>query len=69
MQSAATRAILEDFRQKRREEKSLIRRKKRQQEWREREEIEMYRSRNDPQKFFKNVKRLREAFILQGRNR
>ena len=62
VQSAATRAILEDFRQKRREEKSLIRRKKRQQEWREREEIEMYRSRNEAQKFFKNVQRLREGF-------
>ena len=47
LQSAATRAIFEDYRQKRREERLLIRRKNREQERREREEIEMYRSRND----------------------
>ena len=40
----------------------LIRRKKREQKRREREEIEMYSSRNDAQKFFKNVKRLMEGF-------
>ena len=32
------------------------------QKKREREEIEMYRSRNDAQKFFKNIKRLTEGF-------
>ena len=41
--SAATRAIVEDYRQKIREVRSLIRCKKREQERREREEIEMYR--------------------------
>ena len=51
-----------DYRQSRREERSPIRRMKREQERREREEIEMYRSRNDAQKFFKNVKRLTEVF-------
>ena len=60
LQSAATRAIVKDYGQKRREERCLIRRKKREQKRREREEIEMYRSRNDAQKFFKN---------LQGRKR
>ena len=47
LQSAATRAIVEDYRQRRREDRRFIRRKKRKQERREREEIEMYRSRND----------------------
>ena len=32
------------------------------QKKREREEIEMYRSRNDAPKFFKNVRRLTEGF-------
>ena len=58
LQSAATRAIVEDYRQRRREDRRLIRRKKREQERRVHEEIEMYRSRNDAQKFFENVKRL-----------
>ena len=51
-----------DYRLRRGEERRLIKRKKRKQERREREEIEMYRSSNDAQKFFKNVKRLREGF-------
>ena len=63
-QSAAARAIVEVYRQKRREERRLIRRKNRQQEMREREEIEMFRIRNDAQKFFKKVKRLTKGFKL-----
>ena len=47
---ATMRAIVEDYRQKRREERRLIRYQKRELERREREEIEMYRSRNDAQK-------------------
>ena len=62
LQSAATLAIVEDYRQRRKEERRLIRRKKREQERREREEIDMHRSRNDAQKFFKNLKRLMEGF-------
>ena len=61
LQSAATRVIVVDYKQRRREEKRLIRRKKRERKRRLREEIEMYRSRNDAQKFFKNVKRLTEG--------
>ena len=47
LQSAATSAIVEGYRQNRREKRRLIRRKKREQERREHEEIEMYWSRND----------------------
>ena len=50
-----TCAIVVDYRQRRRDGRSLIRRKTREQERREREEIEMYRSINDFQKFFKNI--------------
>ena len=60
--SAATRAIVPNYKQKRRKERRFIRRKKMEQERREREEVEMYRSRSDAQKFFKNVKRLTEGF-------
>ena len=45
----------------RREERRLFRRKKREQERREREEIEMYRSRNDVRKLYQKVKRLTEG--------
>ena len=62
LQSAATHAIVEGYSQKRGEERRLIRRKRMEQERRELEEIEMYSSRNDAQKFFKNVKRLTEGF-------
>ena len=41
---AAMRAIVKDYRQKRRKERRLIICKKRKQERREREEIEIYRS-------------------------
>ena len=44
------------------EERRLIKRKNRKQERREREEIEMCRSRNDAQRFCKNVKGLTEGF-------
>ena len=40
LQSAAKRAIAEDYRHRRREKKRLIRRKKREQERREREKSE-----------------------------
>ena len=40
LQSAATRAIVEDYRERRKDERRLFRRKKREQERREREEIE-----------------------------
>ena len=53
LQSSATRAIVEDYRQKRRGERRFIICKKMEQERREREEIEIYRSRNDVQTFFK----------------
>ena len=53
LQSAATRVIVEDYRQKRREERRLIRCKKSLQVRREPEEIEMDRSRNDVHKFSK----------------
>ena len=43
------------------QERRLIRCKKREQERREREDIEMYRSRNVAQIFFKNVKHLTEG--------
>ena len=62
LQSAATRAIVEHYRRSRREERRLIRHKKREQERRDREEIGMYKSRNDAEKFFKNVKHLTEGF-------
>ena len=62
LQSAATRTIVEDYSQKRREERLLIRRNKRKRERREREEIEMFRSRNDAQKFFKSFNRLKKGF-------
>ena len=42
LQPAAARAIVEDYRQNRREERHLIKRKKRKQERRERGEIQMY---------------------------
>ena len=70
LQSAAMRAIVEDYRQKRREERRLIRRKKREQERREREEIEMYRSRNDAQKRQASDGRFQtRSVILQRRKR
>ena len=62
LQSAAMRAIVVDYMQKRTEERRLIRRKKKEQERREREEIDMCRSSNNAQKFFKNIKRLTESF-------
>ena len=55
LQFAKTRAIVQDYRQKRREKRRLIKR------WKREKEIEMYR--NDAQKFFKNVKRLTKEAI------
>ena len=60
--SAATRAIVVDYWQRRRKVRRLIRRKNEEQERRKREEIEMFGSKNDAQKFFKEVKRLTEGF-------
>ena len=60
LQSAATRAIVDEYRKKRGEERRLIRRKKRELERREREEIELFRCRNDARNFYKKVKRSAE---------
>ena len=62
LQSNATRAVREKYREKRREERRLFRRKKREQERREREELEQSRNRNDARKFYQQVKRLTEGF-------
>ena len=47
-----------DYSQRRKGERRLISHKNREQERREREEIEMYTSWNDAENFFKNIKRL-----------
>ena len=64
LQSAAMRAIVENYREKRREERRLFRRKKREQERREREEVEMYRCRNDARNFYQKVKHLTKGYKL-----
>ena len=62
LQSVATRALRERYREKRREEKRLIRRKKREAEYRDLEDIERCGRRNDARKFFENVKRQTNGF-------
>ena len=62
LQSAATRAIVENYREKRREGRRLLRRKKREQERHDREQDKMYRCRNDDRKFYQKVKRLTEGY-------
>ena len=58
--SAATRAVCEKYRDKRREERRLFRRKKHEFVNAECKEIEMHGSRNDALKFFQ--KRMSEVF-------
>ena len=62
LQSATTRAIVENYREKRKEERRFFRYKKGEQERREREEVEMYRCRNDARKFYQKVERLTEGY-------
>ena len=62
MKSAATRAVYEKYREKRREERHLFRRKKHEFVKAECEEIEMHGSRNDARKFFQMIKRMSEGF-------
>ena len=57
LQSIATRAVRERYRELRREEKRLFRRKKREAERRELDNIEMSCSRNDARKFYEKIKR------------
>ena len=57
LRSAAKRAIVEKYREKRR-------RKKKEHERREREEFEMHRCRNGARKFYQKVKRLTEGYKL-----
>ena len=45
----------EDYKKKRKNERHLFRRKKRKQEKREREELEVYRCRNDARKFYQRL--------------
>ena len=60
--SAATRAVYEKYREKRREELHLFRRKKHEFVNAECEEVEMDGSRNDARKFFQKLKRMSEGF-------
>ncbi|XP_037957054.1 uncharacterized protein LOC119686977 [Teleopsis dalmanni] len=62
LQSAATRTVHEQYREMRKVERCLFRRKKRDQERREREEIEVCRNRNDARKFYQKVNRLTQGF-------
>ena len=62
--SAATRAIVENYRVKRRKERCLFRRKKKEQKRSEPEEVEMHRCRNDARKFYQKAKCLTEGIKL-----
>ena len=62
MKSAATRAVYEKYREKRREERHLFPRKKHEFVKAEYKEIEMHGSRNDARKFFQKVKCMSEGF-------
>ncbi|XP_058982687.1 uncharacterized protein LOC131804200 [Musca domestica] len=62
LQTVATRNARENYREKRREEKRIFRKKKKEQEKREREQIEMYRSKNEVRKFYQRVKHQTEGF-------
>ena len=59
---AATRAICEKFREKKREERRLLSRKKHEFVKAACEEIEMHVRRNDARKFFLKIKRMSEGF-------
>jgi hypothetical protein len=58
LKSAATRAVYERYREKRREERRLFKRKKSEFLRQECEEIEMHGSRNEARKFYQKVKRM-----------
>jgi len=62
LRSAATRAVYDRYREKRRDERRLFRRKKHQFLKAECEEIEMHGSRNEARKFFQKIKRMTEGF-------
>ena len=62
LKSAATRAVYEKYREKRREEHHLFRRKKHEFVKAEYVEIELHGSRNDAWKFFQKIKSMSEGF-------
>ncbi|KPU81866.1 uncharacterized protein Dana_GF27359, partial [Drosophila ananassae] len=66
LQAGATRAVVEVYRSRRRDEKRLFRRKKREQERRECESIESSRDRNEARNFYQRVKRLTQGFKTGG---
>ncbi|XP_070138628.1 uncharacterized protein [Drosophila bipectinata] len=62
LQAGATRAIVDVYRSRRRDEKCLFRRKKKEQEGRECESTESSRCRNEARNFYQRVKRLTQGF-------
>nr|XP_043068191.1 uncharacterized protein LOC122321607 [Drosophila bipectinata] len=62
LQAGATRAIVDVYRSRRRDEKRLFRRKKKDQERRECESTESSRCRNEARNFYQRVKRLTQGF-------
>ncbi|XP_060665548.1 uncharacterized protein LOC132797786 [Drosophila nasuta] len=68
LQSAATRATCERYREKRKEERRLFRRKKREKEKRECEELQVLQDRNDARKFYQQVNRLTHGFKTGASN-
>ncbi|XP_043064095.1 uncharacterized protein LOC122320085 [Drosophila ficusphila] len=66
LQAGATRAVVEVYRLRRRDEKRLFRRKKREHEKRECESIESSRCRNEARNFYQRVKRLTQGFKTGG---
>ncbi|XP_060665319.1 uncharacterized protein LOC132797575 [Drosophila nasuta] len=62
LQAGATRAIVDVYRSRRRDEKRLFRCKKKEQERRECESIESSRCRNEARNFYQRVKRLTQGF-------
>ncbi|XP_070137980.1 uncharacterized protein [Drosophila bipectinata] len=62
LQAGATRAIVDVYRSRRRDEKRLFRRKKKEQERRECESTESSRRRNKACNFYQRVKRLTQGF-------
>ncbi|XP_060665754.1 uncharacterized protein LOC132798055 [Drosophila nasuta] len=68
LQSGATRATCERYREKRKEERRLFRRKKREKEKRECEELEVLQDRNDARKFYQQVNRLTHGFNTGASN-
>ncbi|XP_043064519.1 uncharacterized protein LOC122320475 [Drosophila ficusphila] len=66
LQAGATRALVDAYRIRRKEEKRLFRRKKRELERRECESIECSRDRNDARNFYQRVKRLTQGFKTGG---